>query len=106
MTAPHTSSSGFRGDIEGLRAVAVLAVLAYHAKLGPFQGGYIGVDVFFVVSGYLISSLLMRDLQLSGAEGAPELLGAASTPTVACVVRRGGDDAVARATVARPAGPA
>ena len=49
----------------------MLAVLAYHAKLGPFQGGYIGVDVFFVVSGYLISSLLMRDLQLSGAKALP-----------------------------------
>jgi peptidoglycan/LPS O-acetylase OafA/YrhL len=71
VTAPHTSSAGFRGDIEGLRAVAVLAVLAYHAKLGPFPGGYIGVDVFFVVSGYLISSLLMRDLQVSGAKALP-----------------------------------
>ena len=56
----------FRGDIEGLRAIAVLAVLAYHARIGPFRGGYVGVDVFYVISGYLITSLLMRDLGASG----------------------------------------
>ena len=67
----HTSTTDFRGDIEGLRAIAVLAVLAYHAKLGPFHGGYIGVDVFFVISGYLITSLLLRDLAASGAKALP-----------------------------------
>ncbi|MEO8267521.1 MAG: acyltransferase family protein [Ilumatobacteraceae bacterium] len=67
----HTSTTDFRGDIEGLRAIAVLAVLAYHAHLGPSHGGYIGVDVFFVISGYLITSLLLRDLSASGSKALP-----------------------------------
>ncbi len=70
-TPSHPSTLAFRGDIEGLRAIAVLAVLAYHATLGPFHGGYIGVDVFFVISGYLITSLLLRDLAASGAKALP-----------------------------------
>jgi peptidoglycan/LPS O-acetylase OafA/YrhL len=56
-----------RLDIEGLRAVAVLLVLCFHAELGPFTGGYIGVDVFFVVSGFLITSLLLAELQRTGS---------------------------------------
>ncbi len=53
---------GYRPEIDGLRALAVLLVLAYHAQLG-FPGGYVGVDVFFVISGYLITRLLMKELR-------------------------------------------
>ena len=48
-------AKGFRGDIQGLRAVAVLAVIAAHAGVPFMPGGFVGVDVFFVISGYLIA---------------------------------------------------
>jgi len=53
----------FRPDIEGLRAVAVLLVLLYHAGVPAISGGYVGVDVFFVVSGFLITGLILRELE-------------------------------------------
>ncbi len=56
----------FRGDIQGLRALAVLAVVFYHAHVGFLGGGYIGVDVFFVISGFLITDLLWRELERTG----------------------------------------
>jgi peptidoglycan/LPS O-acetylase OafA/YrhL len=58
--------SDFRPDIEGLRAVAILAVVAYHAGLSAIPGGYVGVDVFFVISGFLITEHLGRELAASG----------------------------------------
>src|SRR2546421_330933 len=57
----------FRPDIEGLRAVAILLVVAAHAKVGGRAGGFIGVDVFFVLSGYLITGLLMQELAQHGS---------------------------------------
>ncbi|MCV7439101.1 acyltransferase family protein [Mycobacterium seoulense] len=54
--------TGFRPDIEGLRAVAVVAVVLYHAGIPWVTGGYIGVDVFFVISGFLITGLLVREV--------------------------------------------
>ena len=59
----------FRPDIEGLRAVAVLLVIAYHAQLTAFGGGYVGVDVFFVISGFLITGLLFAELEHTGQVG-------------------------------------
>ena len=52
----------YRPDIEGLRAFAVLPVVFFHARLGPFVGGFTGVDVFFVISGYLITSIILKDI--------------------------------------------
>jgi len=55
----------YRADIDGLRAVAVLSVLAFHIGLNRFAGGFVGVDVFFVISGYLISSIIFADINAS-----------------------------------------
>ena len=57
---------GYRGDIEGLRAVAILLVIAAHAGVPWLTGGFIGVDVFFVLSGYLITGLLLQEIRTTG----------------------------------------
>lgn len=51
----------FRSDIEGLRAIAVILVILNHLSIPGFSGGYIGVDIFFVISGFLITSLLTHE---------------------------------------------
>ena len=53
----------YRKEIDGLRAIAVLPVLLFHAKVPGFGGGYVGVDIFFVISGYLITGILLEDLR-------------------------------------------
>ncbi len=52
-----------RADIDGLRALAVLPVVAYHAGVHAMRGGFVGVDIFFVISGYLITEILVRDIR-------------------------------------------
>ena len=56
----------FRPDVEGLRAVAVLLVVIYHAGIPGIHGGFVGVDVFFVISGFVITGLLLRERSSSG----------------------------------------
>ena len=53
----------YRREIDGLRAVAVLPVILFHAGFSVFSGGYVGVDVFFIISGYLITSILISELE-------------------------------------------
>ena len=87
-------SGGFRGDVQGLRAVAVLTVVAAHAGVPHLPGGFVGVDVFFVISGFLISGLLFSELQRGGAlsltgfwaRRARRILPAATVVLVATVV--------------------
>lgn len=62
---------GFRPDIEGMRAVAILLVLVYHAGLPFLPGGFVGVDVFFVISGFLITGLLIKELETNGRVSLP-----------------------------------
>ncbi len=60
--AALAGNSTYRPEVDGLRCVAVMAVILYHAGFSAFPGGYVGVDVFFVISGYLITSILVADL--------------------------------------------
>ncbi|MBK9178122.1 MAG: acyltransferase [Acidimicrobiales bacterium] len=64
--APRAFHLGYRPELDGLRAVAVLAVMAFHAGLSFAAGGFLGVDVFFVLSGFLITSLLLEERQVRG----------------------------------------
>jgi peptidoglycan/LPS O-acetylase OafA/YrhL len=65
-TAASTANDGFRPDVEGLRGIAVLVVVLFHAGLAGMAGGFVGVDVFFVISGFLITGLLVREHERTG----------------------------------------
>ena len=62
---PSNRSSTFRPDVEGLRGIAVFIVVAFHCGIATFSGGFVGVDVFFVLSGYLITGLLLAEIERS-----------------------------------------
>ena len=65
----------FRPDIEGLRGVAILLVVLFHARVAALAGGFVGVDVFFVLSGYFITGLLVREHETSGSVRLSEFYG-------------------------------
>jgi peptidoglycan/LPS O-acetylase OafA/YrhL len=52
----------YRREIDGLRALAVLPVILFHAGYSTFGGGFVGVDIFFVISGYLITTILINEM--------------------------------------------
>jgi peptidoglycan/LPS O-acetylase OafA/YrhL len=92
--APRASSADFRPDLEGLRGVAILGVLLFHARLPGTSGGFVGVDVFFVLSGFLITGLLLRERERFGridlrefyARRARRILPAATVVLVATLI--------------------
>ena len=68
MKQRTSSKLRYRAEIDGLRAIAVVSVIFYHAKIvffgrEWFEGGFIGVDIFFVISGYLITRIILEELQ-------------------------------------------
>jgi peptidoglycan/LPS O-acetylase OafA/YrhL len=93
-TEPAKGNSRIRRDIEGLRAVATFLVLPYHAGLMLFPGGFVGVDVFFVISGFVITGQLIKEVDRDGtvnllgfyARRAKRLLPAAAVVLVATAV--------------------
>jgi peptidoglycan/LPS O-acetylase OafA/YrhL len=64
-TAPEDRT--FRPDVQGMRAIAILLALVYHADIPGFSGGYVGIEVFFVISGFVITGLLLRERASTGS---------------------------------------
>src|SRR3954451_9977479 len=91
--APPAVTTGTRPDVQGLRAVAVLLVVLAHVGVPWLPGGFVGVDVFFVISGFLITGLLLREREATGrirlravfARRAPLILPAATVVLLATV---------------------
>ncbi len=63
MGSSSNRKISYRSDIDGLRAIAVLSVIAFHIAPAKFRGGFVGVDIFFVISGFLISSIIYKELE-------------------------------------------
>lgn len=105
--SPHhverrTSRRGFRPDIEGLRAVAVIAVVLYHAGIPGVSGGYIGVDVFFVISGFLITRLLFQEASTTNTVALGRFYGARARRLLPAAAIVGAVTAIAAAAVLPP----
>ncbi|WP_297824630.1 acyltransferase family protein [Mycobacterium sp.] len=98
----RTSRRGFRPDIEGLRAVAVIAVVLYHAGIPGVSGGYIGVDVFFVISGFLITGLLFREATTTNTVALGRFYGARARRLLPAAAIVGTITAIAAAVVLPP----
>jgi peptidoglycan/LPS O-acetylase OafA/YrhL len=62
-TGAQEHATAYRPEVDGLRALAVVPVILFHARFKAFSGGFVGVDVFFVISGYLISTILLKELE-------------------------------------------
>src|SRR3954471_12629809 len=63
-TGEHASPDGFRLDINALRALSVIAVVGFHFQIPGFGGGFVGVDVFLVITGYLMTAKVLNQLKL------------------------------------------
>ncbi|MBW0017074.1 MAG: acyltransferase [Mycobacterium sp.] len=98
----RTKRTAFRPDIEGLRAVAVLAVVLYHAGIPGSAGGYIGVDVFFVISGFLITGLLWREVASTNAVALGRFYGARARRLLPAAATVGVATAIGAAAVLPP----
>src|SRR6185369_8387198 len=61
-TRAHGAALAYRREVDGLRALAVVPIILFHAGFTVFSGGYVGVDIFFVISGYLITSIILADV--------------------------------------------
>jgi len=103
-TRPRTAGArtAFRPDIEGLRTVAVLAVVLYHAGIPGIGGGYIGVDVFFVISGFLITGLLHREVTSTDTVALGRFYGARARRLLPAAATVGVATAIAAAAVLPP----
>lgn len=93
MSHIHNPTIAYRPEIDGLRAIAVLAVIFYHAGFRSFSGGFVGVDIFFVISGYLISTIILKEIRHQNfsipkfyARRAKRLLPAAAFVNVICLI--------------------